>query len=436
MSSHTSRPTADVDPTFKDLIALPGTLARRITGAHLVWALLVAATLPWRRGIYYEGGADAVVLAKAGLSLLALLIAIHIANGAHRILGVPASPLLIIAGYLTVTVIGGFAHGTLIPAAVVAIRMAIVTVTVVFLFTRYSPMEITRSLVHVLGLALAAGTLTGLPSIAQGRLAGAMPPLHPNVVGFFAAVCFLWVFRRMLQAHESTMDIVFALVSIGIVVLSGSRASLAALVVATVAMTLRASRLNRRTIVLVSLSVPVLTYVVVGTDLLSSVFLRGGERGVATLSNRTVAWDAALNSDHDPWETWFGAGLAQKKIEVPGQWWQTQLLDSSWVSALVQGGLIGIALVLALTVATVWRALISPPSMGALWFGLVVFVSGRAILESGLFDSSITFMVFLVTALGCRLKPLEIERLEIPSDADAYPAEPTATRSIAATTSS
>lgn len=388
-------------PRPSDPLATLTRLGRRVTGAHLVWALLVAATLPWRKGVYYEGGADSVVIAKAGLSLIALMIAVHLAGGARQIVGVPASPVLLVLTYLTVTVVGGFAHGTLMAAVVVAVRVVILCVTITLLFTHYRPMEITRSLVHVLGIVLAAGTVTGLPSAAHGRLAGALPPLNPNEVAFLASVCFFWVFARMLQARESVTDLCVALTTACIVVLTGSRASLAALCVAIVAMTVRATRLTRRSFALVSLIGPAMAYVVFGTDLLSSVFLRGGERGVTTLSNRTIAWDAALNSDHDPWETWFGAGLAQKKIEVPGQWWNTQLLDSSWVSALVQGGLIGVALVLLLTVTTAWHALLIRDT--ALWLGLVTFLAGRAVLESGLFDSSTAFMALFVTALACRL---------------------------------
>jgi hypothetical protein len=391
--------------TLEALLALGPSLLRRISGAHVVWALLVAATLPWRAGVYYDGGADSVVIAKAALSLLALAIAVHLVGGARRIVGVPAYPVLIVITYLFVTIIGGYGHGTLLPAAVVGVRMAIVCVTITLLFAHYKPLHIARALVHVLAVLVTAGVLSGLPSAARGRLAGAVPPLHPNELAFLASVCFFWVFARMLQAKESTQDILVAVACAGVVVLTGSRAGLAALCVAIVVMTFRASRLTRRSFGLVALMGPVLVYVAFGTDLLSSVFLRGGERGVSTLSNRTISWDAALNSDHDPWETWFGAGLAQKKIEVPGQWWTTQLLDSSWVSALVQGGLLGIVLVILMVLATLWRAMTSQDEAGALWLGLAVFLFGRAFLESGLFDSSTSFIVFMVAAIGCRMPP-------------------------------
>ncbi len=111
---------------------------------------------------------------------------------------------------------------------------------------------------------------------------------------------------------------------------------------AFLAMVFRTTALRTRTFVLLAFRLPGLVYLALGTDVLSSVLNRGGGEQVATLSNRTIAWQAAFNLNRDVWQTWFGQGLAQKKISVPGQWWDTQLLDSSWISALVQGGYLGV----------------------------------------------------------------------------------------------
>jgi len=185
-----------------------------------------------------------------------------------------------------------------------------------------------------------------------------------------------------------------------VVLLTGSRTSLAALVVAAVIMAVRMTALRRRTLLLIAVSLPAIAYLVMGTDLLASVFNRGGEAKVATLSNRTIAWEAALQMDRDVWQTWFGQGLAQKTISVPGQWWDTQMLDSSYISALVQGGILGVILIVALAGSTLAYAGFSPRAKGATWLGLAAYSILDAFLESGLFDGSVQFMVFLVTALG------------------------------------
>jgi hypothetical protein len=165
-------------------------------------------------------------------------------------------------------------------------------------------------------------------------------------------------------------------------------------------MCFRITALKKRTFLLIALSLPGVAYLALGTDVLSSVLLRGGGQQVATLSNRTIAWEAAFNLNRDVWQTWFGQGLAQKKINVPGQYWETQLLDSSWISALVQGGYLGAGLVIVLGIATLGYAAFSSRAKGAAWLGLAVLTTLGGFLESGLFDGSLQFMVFFVTALG------------------------------------
>ncbi len=380
--------------------------SRAEIGAHLVWVLILASTIPWRKNVYYDGGADAVVLGKAALSLLALALAAYLARDGLRRLAVPVAPVLLLVAYLGVTVIGGYASEQLSAALVLAVRVAILASVVVLLYARFPGRVVLGSLVHVLAAITVLATLSGLPSAASGRLQGAIPPLNPNELALMASVCLLWTFAKMVRAQETAFDLACLAACAGVVLLTGSRASLAALCVAIVAMALKASAFTPRSFAVTALLAPVLAYVAVGTDLLSSVFLRGGERGVTTLSNRTIAWDAALTSDRDPWQTWFGAGLSQKKISVPGQWWNTQLLDSSWISAIVQGGLIGATIVVVMVLTTLYCAARAPrTAQGALWLGLVVLLAGRAFLESGLFDSTTAFALFMVVAFGCRERP-------------------------------
>lgn len=368
-----------------------------------MWALLLAATIPWRTDVYFDGAIDGVVIGKAVLSLLALAIAAYLAGHALKMRQVAVSPVLYMCLYLGVTVVGGMAQGDLVAASIVAARVLILMATISLLFVRYRPQEVMSSIVDLLAVIVVVASITGAPSfLATGRLSGGIPPLNANEMGLMASVCIIWLFAKMLQSRESALDLALLAAFALVVLLTGSRSSLAALCVALVVMPLRATVMSRRSIGAMALLAPGLGYVAVGTDVLSSVFLRGGERGVTTLSNRTVAWDAAISSDRGAWEALFGAGLATKKIAVPGQSWNVQLLDSSWISALVQGGLIGLVVVAILAVATFLRAATAPKPLSALWLGLVVFLCARGVLESGLFDSSTAFMVLLVAMLGCR----------------------------------
>ncbi len=398
-SEQRHRPDERHQPEQRHPLAPP---RRRLGGAYAVWALLVAATIPWRSRVYYEGGADPVVLAKGLLSVTALLLAWGLAARARDRLGVPASPILLVFAYLGVSLVGAHNDGMLGPAAVLAVRVAIVAVTVSLLLSRYSPADAAASLVHVLGVLVAAAALSGLPAMTSGRLAGAVPPMNPNELALMAGVCFLWCLGKMLTGTELARDLVVAAGCLAVVFLTGSRTGLVALCVAALAMALRATALTRRSFALVTAMAPVVAVVVGGSDALSSLFSRGGEREIGTLTNRTIAWDAALTWSRGTWDTWFGAGLTQKRIEVPGQWWTVQLLDSSWISAFVQTGLLGLTLVVALAASTVARSLRLPRSAGPFWLGAVVFLCLRGFLESGLFDSTTAFLVLFLTALACR----------------------------------
>lgn len=406
-----------------------------VSGAHVVWALLIAGTIPWRKGVYFEGGLDSVVLAKAVLSLLALALAIHLSHDARGLDSVPIGPPLTMLLYLAVTVIGGYAHDTVVAAAIVAFRMAILTVTITLLMLRYEAFFALRTLVHVFGVLAGAAAVSGLLLGSSDRLQGVIPPMNPNELAFMATMCFLWLFSKMLQGWESPRDFVLAGGFVGVIVLTGSRASLAAVCVAVVVMAVRATVISRLSFVILTLLGPTLAGVLFGTDIMSSVFLRGGARGITTLANRTIAWDAALSGTRDPWEAWFGSGLAQKRIEVPGQWWTTQLLDSSWISAIVQGGLIGTFIVVWFTIASLIRALIAPRAAGPVWVGIIVYVAARGVLESGLFDSTTAFMSLMVVALACRLPwHLHEHSKELPRGRHAQ-ARPTSPASSASTSS-
>ena len=377
----------------------PAPTSRRLTTAHVVWALLIAAVIPWRSDTFYEGGADPVVLAKAGLSLVALGVSAWAFRRTPHRHPVAAAPVLLLLAYLAVTVIGGLANQDLAAAMVVAVRALILMVTLTLAAAAYGAMYLMRALVHVFGVVIVLSSLSGLADFS-GRLGGVLPPLKPNALAFVTAVVCIWLLAKVLAGRDSTWELFAIGGCLLVVLLTGSRTGLAALVLAFVAMCFRTTALKKRTFLLIALCLPGVAYLALGTDVLSSVLLRGGGEQVATLSNRTIAWEAALNLNRDVWQTWFGQGLAQKKISVPGQYWDTQLLDSSWISALVQGGYLGVGLVVVLGIATLGYAAFSSRAKGSVWLGLAVLTTLGGFLESGLFDGSLQFMVFFVTALG------------------------------------
>lgn len=370
--------------------------------SYLVWALLVAAVIPWRTGTFYAGGADPVVLAKAALSVAALAISVWLAARAARagrLRPIATAPVVLLVLYLLVTVIGGVANHSVTAAGVVAVRVGILAVTVCLLVSSFAPRQVAASLMRVLGALVMLAAVSGLASFS-GRLRGTIPPMNPNLLALIASLVAIWLLALVLTGRDHLWCWVALAGCLGVVVLTGSRTALAALVATGAVMFVRVTALRLHSVMVLVLAIPPVTFVLLGTDLLASMFTRGGEESLASLSNRTIAWQAALGMDRDGWQTWFGQGLAHKEVSVPGQWWDTQMLDSTWVSALVQGGYFGLALVVALALATLARALFAPRAEGPVWFGLVLYLSLGGFLESGLFDGTIQFLVFLVAALA------------------------------------
>lgn len=367
--------------------------------AYVVWVILIAAAIPWRTGTFYEGGADPVVIAKAGLSVVGLALAALAYARSPRRLPVPALPVVALAVYLGITVIGGVANQAASPSIVVAVRVGILTATVCLMAAVVAPAELMRRLVHVLSALVLMGAGTGLLLGGGSRLGGVIPMLNPNLLALLAAIIAVWVVARVFTAKEHLWEFAVLAGCVGIILETGSRTALAALGGAVAVMLLRCVALRRRTLVLAALSIPIVTLLAFGTDALGSVFTRGGTESVSGFSNRSIAWQAAENLNRDGWGTWFGQGLAQKEISVPGQWWDTQILDSSWVSALVQGGYLGVAAVALLTLIVGARALLAPRAVGPVWLGLLAYLVVSGFLESGLFDATVQFMVFLVVSL-------------------------------------
>ena len=100
-------------------------------------------------------------------------------------------------------------------------------------------------------------------------------------------------------------------------------------------------------------------------------------------------------------QTLLGKGLSTKTIPVAGQMWQTQVLDSSWVSAFVHAGILGVVIAGVLIVYTATRAARIPRPDKDLWLALLTLVVARSVFESGLVEASVSFVVLMVVSLGC-----------------------------------
>jgi hypothetical protein len=370
--------------------------------------LVVACTIPWRRATYFSGALDPVVAAKGLIGSLALALSAYAASRGHVArLGARTTGFAIC--YLAVTFIGGWSAGLAVPSAVVAVRVAMLLATLAFLLSAFG----VRTVVHAVGYTMGGvgmlAAVTGAGTLSSGRLSGGMPPLAPNEIAFLTGVVILLTILRLIEGVAARWELGMAVGLAGIVWFTGSRTTLATLVLAVGVMVVQARRFSVPAFIAMVLAVPAAALGMVMTTAVSDLLLRGGDQNVTTLASRTIAWEAALSMDTSDWQRWFGGGLTLKHIPVSGQYWSTQLLDSSWISALVQAGLLGLALTVCWVLVSLGAAASAPRPWRPLWTGLLVFVVLRSLLESGMFDASTSFIVFVLVSLASERSVRESE---------------------------
>lgn len=368
-------------------------------GPYAVFVILIAATIPWRSKVYYQGGADPVVLTKAILSLFALGLAGAICLNRIRH-PVRSGPVVFLLAFLACTVLGGWGAGALIPSMVLAVRVILLAATVLVLASCFRAEPLVGSLMAALATYCAVASVTGLAALEDGRLRGAFPPTHPNELALMASLIVLWCLWKTFTGQDEWIHVLGAVAGVGVLVATGSRTSLAAMPLGALVLLVHASAVKRRTVFLGVLAAPVFLWLLGGTGLVRDLALRGGgTQGLTTLSNRTIAWQAALSPKDSPWLEWLGGGLALKRIQVAGQWWNEQILDSSWISALVQGGLIGLGVCVLWLCYSLVSTVDSSRNLRGLQLALLVYLATRGLLESGLFDASLALLALVTVTL-------------------------------------
>jgi hypothetical protein len=372
--------------------------------AIVAWTLTVVSLLAWRFGVYYSGGLDTVVVAKAALDMVAFLIAF--AMVAHRRTGRTLSvrtPLFVLA-FVGVSMVGAVGQGHLFASGVLGLRLLLVCATVCLLVVACSLKELMDSFVIAMGSIGLVCAVTGAGSLAGGgRLTGGLLPIMPNQIGLLVGVPIIWAVWRMAQGGARGRHLLVVAGGLGITWLTGSRSGLAALLIACVLVVALAPRLRLGGFVSLVASIPVIFYLVAFTGLFADYFGRGGSANITTLNSRTIAWSAAFTTDADFWQRWFGGGLSVKVVPVTGNW-DSQVLDSTWVSTFVQAGVVGLVILSLWALTTLWRSLSTPVSHKGLWVGLAAYALFRSVLETGLLDSYALFLVILVPSLVCDLR--------------------------------
>lgn len=367
--------------------------------AFVVWTLLLASVIPWRQGVLYSGGVDPIVAGKAVLGVLALLLAATRHRSERRPVG--AHSATIVLAILAIGLVGAVGAGSFFTDVVLTIRLLLVLVTIVFVVATWPADRVLASLMAAVSAIAVIAAASGVPAALAGdRLGGVAPPLNPNEIALLAGLPLLYLLHRLASGARPRAAILVGAIVLGVIVVAtGSRTALLALVIALLVILTTRRSIGRTAAVLLLLAAPVLYAVFAFTDVLAQVASRGESIAqIGTLNSRTIAWNAVLSTPLDEWSRWWGSGLATTQVRVSGQYWDYQVLDSSWISALAQFGILGVVLLAVWVATTTVSAAHSSVRAGAA-LPLVVFILVRSTLESGLVDSSTTFVVFFTLAV-------------------------------------
>lgn len=365
---------------------------------YAAWLLTLASIVSWRRGVYFAGGADPVVVLKAVVGVAALAVAACSFYFRKAKIRSGARSIVLLCAFVAVSLLGAIADGNFAASAVLSVRVLLIAATVMFLVSAFPPRVLINSLLAMMSVVglVAAGSGIGAFA-AEGRIFGVIPPLNPNDISLLCGLPALGLVHELsLGTAKNRFGVPLLAVLMTVVWFTGSRTGLFAFATAAALILLHARRLRIGAAIAVFALVPVTFYVLTSTDLFTKVLQRGDDTGanLLTLNARTIAWHAVLNTPSDTWQRWVGAGLAVKQVAVAGQYWQDQVLDSSWISALAQAGVVGTALLAVWALGTLFSSAASRP-IRSFTTPALVFILIRSFLENGLVDSNVPFVVFL-----------------------------------------
>ncbi len=384
--------------------AVPGPTVRVLTlrpfALVLTWLLLVTAAVPWRRGTFFDGGVDVVVVAKAVLTVVAVAVALLTYRPPGAWGRLRAAPVLWLGSYLLISVIGGVVNADGLPAVILAGRLALLAFGLVLITVTYPWQTVVSAMSSAMLLLAGFGALTGLGSLAEtGRLYGGIPPLNANAICLLVSVPVVVLFWKALRASATLAEIVSLVPLLGVIWLTGSRTGLSVLLVVLALLVVLTPRVRPPMVAGVVAAAAGLLLISALTPYVAAFAGRGTLADIATLNSRTVAWSAAADYADTPAQQLVGSGLALKQIPVTALYRNEQILDSSWVSALLQVGYVGSLLLVLFVLATLLRAfrLAGPERLLVAALALLVILQG--VLESGLFDTAPGFIVFFTATM-------------------------------------
>lgn len=382
-------------PTVRVLTLQPFSLV-------LTYVLLMVSAVAWRRGTYFDGGIDVVVVSKAVLTVIAVIIALTTRRPPHAWERMRAAPVFWVGSYLFISVIGGLINADGLSSVVLAARLALLSYALVLVTVSHPWQDVISAMSSAMLLLAGIGAVTGAAAgtLAEtGRLYGGIPPLNANAICLLVSVPVIVLCWKAAHGSASLLEVASLLPMFAVIWLTGSRTGLAVLIAVLTVLVILTPRVRPPVVAGVVVSAAGLLYLSVLTPYVAAYVGRGNLAEIATLNSRTVAWGAAADYADSLAQQLVGSGLALKQIPVTALYRNEQILDSSFVSALIQVGYIGSLILLLFVVSTLVRAFRLPRPERLLIAALALLVTLLAPLESGLFDTAPAFIVFFTVTM-------------------------------------
>lgn len=242
----------------------------------------------------------------------------------------------------------------------------------------------------LLGMLIAPGRAFAF----DGRLTGIIWPMFPTQVAHYAALAMglsamLWLGREVRWRTA----VVAAAVCVPALLLTHTRTALLAMVagllVAGLSLFVNNSRVRRFFLAAVVAGGAV-TLVV--ADVVTTWLTRGqNAEGLTTLTGRTNFWALVLDEPRNRFEMIFGFGLSNASVNgLP--------IDSNWLAAYQQEGLVGVVLCAAVLLWLFVTALLQPPSLPR---AIALFLLTYCLLASATedaFTNASTYLLDMVVA--------------------------------------
>jgi len=263
-----------------------------------------------------------------------------------------------------------------------------------------------KALSIVLGTVLLGFLLTPGRALAGGRLSGTFWPTPPTQVADFSAVVVgLIVILWLCDLMPGRTVLGATVVGMAMLVLTHSRTSLIALVAGVLigGMSIFFSKARVRR-VFAGIAVVVSLAIISLSGVLTTWLVRGeNSKELTSLTGRTTVWSGVLSTPRDPFQIFFGFGLSNKSFNgFP--------IDSNWLAAYMDLGLIGAILSAVLLLFVLVAAYFRPSSpQRALAIFLVTYLLVTSVTATGLSDASVALLELALAASLLVPPPRDVE---------------------------